>query len=39
MFIQDCQLKNLVGSFYSAGSVVFHPQKSLLYSPVGNRVS
>ena len=38
MFIQNCQLQNLAGSFYSSGRVLFHPQRNLLYSPVGNRI-
>lgn len=38
MFIQNSELRNLAGSFYSGGEVLFHPIRNLLYSPVSNRV-
>jgi periodic tryptophan protein 2 len=38
MFIGDCQLHNVVGSFYSSGKVLFHPRRNLLYTPLGSRI-
>lgn len=32
------QIQNILGTLYTAGSVVFHPSESKIYTPLANRV-